>query len=293
MSRPGSRPGSRPRVALATCAELPKLDADEPALAEALGELGVDAAPAVWDDESIDWSGYDLVVVRTTWDYTLKREAFLEWAGRVPRILNPPDVLSWNTDKRYLLELPHAVETAFIAPGETWRPEPDDEFVVKPSVAAGSHDAARYAPEDAERAHEHVVALLSAGQTVMVQPYLDAVDHHGETALIYFDGVYSHAIRKGPMLRPGHGPSNALFVEEEIEPRTPSHAERAIAEEILDALPWRRTDLLYARVDVIQGSDGAPRLVELELTEPSLFFTHAPGSAKRLAECIVGRLGDL
>ncbi len=125
----------------------------------------------------------------------------------------------------------------------------------------------------------------------MVQPYLDAVDRRGETALIYFDGVYSHAIRKGPMLRPGHGPSNALFVEEEIEPRTPSDAERAIAEEILDALPWPRADLLYARVDEIPGSDGAPRLVELELTEPSLFFRHGPGSAERLAKRIVDRLG--
>ncbi len=285
MNRP------RPRVALATCAELPKLDGDEPALVEALGELGVDAAPAVWDDDNIDWSGYDLVVVRATWDYTLKREAFLQWARRVPRILNPPEVLQWNTDKRYLRGLPHAVETTFLAPGETWRPEHDGEFVVKPTVGAGSHDAARYAPEDTKRAHEHVASLLSAGRTAMVQPYLDAVDEYGETALVYFDGVYSHAIRKGPMLRPGHGPSNALFVQEEIEPRVPSDAERSIAEAILDALPWSRAELLYARVDVIPGRDGAPRLVELELTEPSLFFTHAPGSAARLAERIVNRLG--
>jgi glutathione synthase/RimK-type ligase-like ATP-grasp enzyme len=286
------RPGSPPRVALATCAELPKLDADEPALVHALAERGVDVGPAVWDDADIDWSGYDLVVVRATWDYTLKREAFLQWTRRVPRILNPPEVLSWNTDKRYLRELPHAVETAFIAPGETWSPDHGGEFVVKPSVAAGSHDAARYAPEDTERAHEHVASLLSTGQTVMVQPYLVAVDQRGETALIYFDGVYSHAIRKGPMLRPGHRPSNALFVQEEIEPRTPSDAERAIAEEILDALPWSRHDLLYARVDVIPGADGAPQLVELELTEPSLFFAHAPGSATRLAERIVNRIGQ-
>jgi len=286
---------ARPRVALATCAELPKLDADEPELADALEALGVDATPAVWDDEDVDWSGYELVIVRATWDYTLKRDAFLHWARRVPRILNPPDVLSWNTDKRYLLELPHAVDTVFIGPGETWQetwqPEPVGDFVVKPSVAAGSHDAARYVPEDIGRAHEHVTSLLSTGQTVMVQPYLDAVDESGETALIYFDGVYSHAIRKGPMLRPGHGPSNALFVEEEIEARTPSDAERAIGEEILDAVRWPRRELLYARVDVIAGPDGAPRLVELELTEPSLFFTHAPGSAARLAQRIVNRLG--
>jgi glutathione synthase/RimK-type ligase-like ATP-grasp enzyme len=280
------------RVALATCAELPKLDADEPLLVDALHDLGVDAGPVVWDDADVDWHGYDLVVVRATWDYTRKRDAFLEWARRVPRILNPPDVLSWNTDKRYLREVPHAIETTFIAPGETWRPDHDHEFVVKPTVAAGSRDAARYVPEDADRAEAHAAYLLSVGRDVMVQPYLHAVDDHGETALVYFDGAYSHAIRKGQMLHQGHGPSNALFVQEQIAARTPSDAERAVAEEILDALPWERHELLYARVDVIPGPDGAPRLIELELTEPSLFFTHAPGSADRLAERIVSRLAS-
>jgi glutathione synthase/RimK-type ligase-like ATP-grasp enzyme len=279
-----------PRVALATCAELPKLDGDEPLLIAALRSLGVDVAPAVWDDPEVDWDSYDLVVVRATWDYARKRHAFLEWVRRVPQILNPPDVLSWNTDKRYLQEVPHAIETTFIAPGESWQPDHTAEFVVKPTVAAGSHDAARYVPEDARRAQAHAASLLSAGRAVMVQPYLHAVDDHGETALVYFDGVYSHAIRKGQMLHQGRGPSNALFVEEQIAPRTPSDAERAVGDEILDALPWPRQELLYARVDVIPGPDGAPRLIELELTEPSLFFTYAPGSAERLARRILRRL---
>ncbi len=279
-----------PRVALATCAELPKLDADEPLLVTALQAAGVDAGPAVWDNPAVDWDAYDLVVVRATWDYTAKRDAFLSWAHRVPRLLNPPDVLRWNTDKRYLAGLPHAVETEFVAPGETWRPSHGSEFVVKPTVSAGSRDTARYVPEDTERAQAHVTSLLAAGRTVMVQPYLDAVDDYGETALMYFDGVYSHAIRKGQMLHAGHGASDALYVEENITPRTASAAERAIADEILDALPWPRRELLYARVDVIPGPEGAPRLVELELTEPSLFFRHGPGAAERLGERIVRRL---
>lgn len=162
--------------------------------------------------------------------------------------------------------------------------------MVKPTVSVGSRDTARYVPEEADRAREHVSALLSAGRTVMVQPYLGAVDAHGETAVIFFDGVFSHAIRKGQMLHPGGDPSGALFVEEDITARIPSDAERAAADDVLEALPWPRQELLYARVDLIPGPDGAPQLVELELTEPSLFFTHAPGAAERLAATIGARL---
>ncbi len=124
----------------------------------------------------------------------------------------------------------------------------------------------------------------------MVQPYLDAVDEYGETALIYFDGVFSHAIRKGQMLHPGGGPSGALLRRGGDHTADPGTAERGVADDVLGALPWPRTELLYARVDLIPGPDGAPQLVELELTEPSLFFGHAPGAAERLAERIIGRL---
>ena len=281
-----------PRVALATCAELPVLDADEPLLLDALSQLGVNGEPAVWDDPDVEWAGYDLVVIRATWDYTARRDEFLAWTERVPRLLNPPDVISWNTDKRYLRDLPHAVETDFVLPGDVWTPSHDGEFVVKPTVSAGSRDTARYMPEDQDRARTHVASLLDAGRTVMIQPYLGAVDDYGETALIYFDGVFSHAIRKGQLLQPGGDPSGALYVEEPITPRTPSAAEHEVADAVLGALPWPREALLYARVDVIPGPDGAPQLVELELTEPSLFFSHASGAAERLAERIVRRLSS-
>ena len=36
---------------------------------EALAARGVDASPAVWDDDGVDWAHFDLVVVRSTWDY--------------------------------------------------------------------------------------------------------------------------------------------------------------------------------------------------------------------------------
>jgi glutathione synthase/RimK-type ligase-like ATP-grasp enzyme len=277
------------RVALATCAALPQLADDEPLLLDALRARGVEAEPAVWDNPEIAWDAYDLVVVRSTWDYVPRRSEFLAWAEAVPRLLNPAEVIRWNTDKRYLATLPRAVPTSFVGPGDRWEP-PEGEYVVKPTVSAGARDAARYGRGDERRAAEHVTRLLSAGSTPMVQPYLGAVDEHGETALIFFGGEYSHAIRKGQLLRSGQDPSGSLYLEEDIRRREPELPEREAAEEILDALPWPRGQLLYARVDLIPGPDGAPRLVELELTEPSLFFSHDQGAAERLAQRVIQRL---
>jgi O-ureido-D-serine cyclo-ligase len=131
-------------------------------------------------------------------------------------------------------------------------------------------------------------ALLGARRSALLQPYLPSVDRDGETALIYLDGRFSHAIRKGPLLPSGAAATAALFAAEEITPRAPGADERAVAERILAALPFGT--LLYARVDLIRGEQGEPRLLELEITEPSLFLAQAPGSAERLAAATLQRL---
>jgi glutathione synthase/RimK-type ligase-like ATP-grasp enzyme len=241
------------------------------------------------DDPAVDWGSYALVVIRCTWDYSWRREEFVAWAESVPRLLNAPDVVRWNTDKRYLATLPGAVATEFIDRDSPWRP-PEGEFVVKPTISSGSRHTARYGPGDEEKASAHVRELVAAGRAVMVQPYLDAVDEHGETALLFLGGEFSHAIRKGQMLRPGHSPSTDLFLSEQITARTPDEAELALAARVLDALPWPRSELLYARVDLIPGADGRPRLVELELTEPSLYFSFGEGAARRLADLVIERV---
>ena len=243
----------------------------------------------MWDDPTVDWDRYALVIVRSTWDYSWRHEQFLAWAESVPRLLNAVDVIRWNTDKRYLDELPEAVATQFVGRGDEWHP-PAKEYVVKPTISSGSRHTGRYGPDDAQQARDHVDELVAAGRTAMVQPYLQAVDDHGETALLFFGGRYSHAIRKGQLLHPRRAPSTDLFVQEQIRARTPSATELALAERVMDSLPWPRRELLYARVDLIHGYDGAPQLVELELTEPSLFFAYADGSAERLADETLNRL---
>ncbi|HVM28919.1 MAG TPA: hypothetical protein VM433_14770 [Mycobacteriales bacterium] len=280
------RPAVTPRVALATCRELPDLHEDDALLVPALASAGVAAVPAVWDDPAVDWAAFDLVVVRDTWDYVPRREQFLDWARSVPRLENPAAVLAWNTDKRYLRDLAAAgvpvVPTTWVEPGDGYAP-PDGEHVVKPAVSAGARDTARYAP--GEDSSAHVRDLLGAGRTVMVQPYLAAVDTDGETAVLSLGGVHSHAARKGPVLVPELDDPDDVA----ITPRTASAAQRAVADAALAAVPFAGP-LLYSRADVVPGPDGGPLLIELELTEPSLFLAADPGAADRFAAVIAERV---
>ena len=162
--------------------------------------------------------------------------------------------------------------------------------MIKPTVSAGSRDTARYRPGEEDRARAHLNGLLADGRTAMVQPYLDAVDDHGETGIAVLRRRVLARDSQGPDAAPGQPPSDGLYVQEEIRAREPDPLERAVAEEVLDSLPWPRRGLLYARVDLIRGPEGDPQLIELELTEPSLFFSYADGAAERLAGLIVLRL---
>jgi len=225
------------------------------------------------------------VVVRSTWDYTGRRDAFVAWAQSVGRrLVNPPEVIRWNTDKRYLADLEEVglpiVPTRFVAPGE----EPDEmpaHCVVKPAVSAGSRDTARH--EDRGAARVHVRSLTHAGRVAMVQPYLEEIDEAGETALLYCEGAFSHAIRKGPLLLGGAATVQGLFAPENITARDPRPAEREVGDAVMAEVGRRFGPLLYARVDLI-GAD--PVVLELELTEPSLFFAHDAGAPARFAEAI-------
>lgn len=291
----------RSRVALVTCDQIPELDADDQLVVPALRERGVDAVPVVWDAPTVDWASFALAVIRSPWDYVARHEEFVAWAAKVPRLANPADVVTWNTDKRYLRELATAgvpvVPTTWVEPGEAWEPPPGGDFVVKPAVGAGSLDSGRYQLDQAEHrelAAAHVARLQAAGRLVMVQPYLAAVDTYGETALMFFpadgDHAFSHAIRKGAMLTGPDQATEGPYKEESIRPRSPLDAELEIARQALAAVPGGADRLLYARVDLIPGPDDLPVLVELELTEPSLFLAMAGSAPARFAEAIVARL---
>jgi O-ureido-D-serine cyclo-ligase len=280
------------KIALVTAVAAFALDEDLAPLAQAIRRADGQASIVAWDDPTVSWSRFDRVVLRSPWDYTQRPQEFLAWCAGLDghtRLLNPIEVVRWNTDKHYLADLQKAgvaiVESVFLEPGTAADGFPDyAEFVVKPAIGAGSRDTQRYIRSERAAAIAHAQRLLDECRSVLVQPYLHEVDDAGETALIFFNGVFSHAIRKGPLLLRGEGPTRALFAAEQISAREPSTAEFEVAHRVLAAIPYGT--LAYARIDLLPSADG-PKLLELELTEPSLFFDTAPGSADRFAATLL------
>lgn len=283
------------KLALVTAIAAFGLDEDLEPLRAACADAGIEASFVAWDDMTVSWARFDAALLRSPWDYVDRLPEFLAWCDRAARqtaLWNPPGVVRWNTDKRYLGELAArglpVIESHFLAPGDDPASLPDlAEFLVKPTVGAGSRDAQRYLRADRDAAIAHARRLLDQGRHVLVQPYLKAVDEQGETALLFFGGAFSHAIRKAPLLKRGEDPTSALFKAESITPRQPSAAERDVATRVLAALPF--DTLAYARVDLLPSESG-PQLLELELTEPSVFLPYAEGAAARFAAVLAARL---
>ncbi|MFG5723946.1 ATP-grasp domain-containing protein [Streptomyces murinus] len=287
-----------PRIALATYdpGTAPSKDVDLPVLVRALNDAGARADAPYWDDPGIDWSAYDLVVVRSTWDYSWRAAEFTAWLERVARatrIANPAEVIRWNLDKRYLGELAAAgvptVPTSYLAPGEDGAPvlPTDHDYVIKPTSGAGARFAARYTPAEHETAVRHLARMHAEGFTAMVQPYLQGIDITGERALQFFGGRLLHASRKGAVLSPGTPYDADKVAHPDLTPWQPTDAELAVAEKALAAVPGSAAPLLYARVDLVDGPDGTPRLMELELVEPNLFLFLHPDSLPRTAAAIL------
>ncbi|MGX5730473.1 ATP-grasp domain-containing protein [Pseudoxanthomonas beigongshangi] len=297
-------------IALVTAIAATGHDEDLPPLLAACERAGLSARALAWDDASVGWNRVDAAVLRSPWDYTERLPEFMAWCERTAHsalLLNPLPVIRWNTDKHYLADLAAlgvpVVPTEFVEPDT----EPMEalqrflalhdagEFVVKPAVSAGARDTQRYQRSQEFAAGNHLARLLDANRSAMLQPYLPAVDADGETALIHIDGHYSHAIRKGALLKTGDAPPPDPHALGDIRGREPAEDERQLASQALAAatrLLKLESPLLYARVDLLRGPDGAPRLLELELTEPSLFFAQAPEAADLLAQALRARLAD-
>lgn len=278
-----------PRIVLASCPKLVESDGDDDGLVGALRTRGLHAQWMSWDDPATEEA--DLVILRATWDYAERRDEFLAWTRRVRNLLNAPDVVAWNSDKRYLRDLAAAgvpvVPSSFFDPGDSVT-IPRAEVVVKPAIGAGSVDTFRFT--DAAAAAGHARTLLDAGRSVLVQPYDGRVEQ-GETALVFIGGEQSHAFTKGPILpAPGETPAfdgSGTFAVEQLTPADPDFELWDVGHAAMDAaaahLGIPRSDLLYARVDLIGGHD-APVLLELELIEPSLGWRQLDDETRELRQ---------
>ncbi len=272
-------------IALATSLEEAHLPASEKLLLAALDDLGVAAHSVVWTLADVDWRRFSAVVIRTCWDYHLHPREFLIWIGALEAanipVINHPDLIRWNTDKRYLIEYQQQgvtiPETLWLGEGAAadlknicaehgWK-----EAVVKPVISASAYGTER-------RRSGTVFGPL------MVQEYLSAIETEGEWSLIYFDRRLSHAVRKRPRIAD-------FRVQKDfggsVEACQPSEELRSFAESCLKILPRAAT---LARVDIVE--DQTRRyLMEMEVIEPELFLNYCPGSAERLAQSILSAIG--
>lgn len=273
---------SEMRIALATCRNIPEPDVDEPLMLDAFAKAGAEAELLAWDDPNAPFGDFDLVVLRSTWNYFEDLDAFLGWAGRVRHLRNAAEIVRWNSVKTYLRDLePRGIDivpTKFVAKGESARlaDVPWKDVVVKPVVSAGSFCTERFTNDDARG--QVFLDGLSRERDVMIQKWMPAVNDYGERSLVWIDGEITHAIRKSPRFAGG-----VESVSESEVPIAPE--ERAFAERVIAAAQSK--DLLYGRVDIIRDGEGADerlRLMELELVEPSLYFKQCPRALDRFVE---------
>ncbi|MFH5822375.1 RimK family alpha-L-glutamate ligase [Georgenia sp. AZ-5] len=297
---------SKPIVTLATSAALPNLAEDDAPLPDALAERGIEPRIAVWDDPDVDWSEAGLVVLRSVHDYAGRREDFLRWAESVPKLVNHADVVRWNTDKHYLIELANrgmpTIPTIWLEPERNYnkhqlhtRFPASGDFVVKPAVSSGGQEAGRYTSVDGisrRDAINHAMDLLQHGRSVMVQRYMESVDTRGETALIYMNGLVSHAVEKEAMLHGGYHPGQTAPAEvtharqaNPAEWQIGEQARQAIHSYIKDRL-GRDEQLTFCRIDVVEGPNGSMSVMEVSLVDASLYLSTTPGAVDNFADAI-------
>ncbi len=287
---------ARPRVALVTSSAFPHLYEDDLLLVAALEEISVDSRPAVWSDPTVDWLAFDALVIRSPWDYFERLDEFRPWLdARIAsgvRMCNSSEIIDWNFDKRYLQDLAAAgvllVPTIVVPRGES----PDivalarargwEEIVVKPTISGGAYGTHRFRLDAADEYRDDIARTLS-DRGLLIQPFLPEILSAGELSLLFFDGVFSHAVCK----RPKVGDYRVQFVfggtSETVDVRDEWIAEARACIAAAPALP------VYARVDgVIQ--DGKFLLMEFEVFEPLMFLNRHPLAAGRFARAIRGRL---
>lgn len=287
-------------LALATQRDLPTWEHDDDALYAALARRGIAWERPAWNDPAVDWSRFDLVVPRTTWDYAWDRAGFVAWVDATSRVVpmaNPPEILRWNTDKRYLRHLEARgvpiAPTVWLEVGD--RPDLPallaergwSRGFLKPAFGQTARETLRF---DADRsglgaAAEHLARLLPV-EPMMLQPYLPAVEVEGEHSGIFFGGVLSHQVQKLPV--PGDYRVQDDFGATD-RPASLDAAGLDVCRRAMAAIPTDRP-LPYGRVDLLRDQRGDWVVTELELVEPSLFFRHAPEAAERLVDALLPRL---
>lgn len=260
-------------------------------MAEPLQALGATVEPRPWVEPG-DLSGFDLILPLMVWGNYRAVDRWLDsvrdWQAQGLPIHNPPSVLTWNVDKSYLRRL---AEHGAPTPPTVWADQGSPatvaaarahkgwgDVVIKPRRSGGAYLTTKLLADETE--------FEAFDAPAMIQPFFPSVGGEGEVSLIYFDGVFSHAIRK--VAKPGD-----FRVQPDwgghVTAAEPTDDERAAAEAALAAIP--EGQLLYARVDMVRDLKGKPVIMELELLEPDLYLGYDPGAQERFARAVLARAG--
>lgn len=291
------------RLALATCSKVPTLYEDDQSALPSLERAGIHGEPVIWDSGA-RWRDYDGVVIRSTWDYWLKHESFVAWISELEsfgvRVFNPPKVIRENTRKTYLKRLQARnvpmLPTHWIEKGtsQTLQSILDelnwDEIVSKPSVSGGAYRTYRFRLNETASFEKNFREIIQDSEA-LIQPLAPTILSHGELSFLFFGGKFSHAAIK-------RGPEGEFRIQrsfgDTVAPYSARPEEIAQAEAALSVY-CAPEDLLYARLDMIRdpGNPSQLLLMEVEATEPNLFFLHDnfnPGAAERFANAALRHL---
>jgi glutathione synthase/RimK-type ligase-like ATP-grasp enzyme len=284
-------------IALVTCEMFPRLIEEEKYIVDLFPEHGIQAEPVIWDDPSADWTRFDLIIIRNTWDYFNKFEEFQIWLNYLESInapvMNPIHIIKENMHKLYMKTLEEQgiliVPTYFadkntslsiksIIKDNEW-----EKFIIKPAVSGGAKDTYLFSREEALNAQETFDRLIGK-KDMLIQKYMNSIES-GEWSMMFFNNVYSHSVFKAPApkdfrVQENHGGS--IKAEE---------APAYIIEQAKALIRKQGENLLYARVDGVE-EDGKFYLMELELIEPQLFLKNNIKAQKMFVEAVVKRISD-
>lgn len=241
-----------------------------------LKEKGLDVVPSIWNDDNVDWSSFDVAIIKSPWDYHNHLNEFLNWLDHLAtlgvKVLNPVEIIKWNSDKHYLKDIANkqlpVIASEYLEKGSSFENRffdllNADKLVVKPCVSAGAQNTVTISRDNVDERSKEINELLKE-QDYMVQPFVEEIKN-GEWSFLFFNGKYSHCSLKTPKegdfrVQHYHGGSISYPTPD------PLHIEQAGA--YLKSLPQ---PTLYARVDGVL-IDNTFQLMELELIEPYLFL---------------------
>ncbi|PTR34105.1 hypothetical protein C8J98_102293 [Luteibacter sp. OK325] len=282
-------------LAIATSVVEPDIHLDDKHLVTSLRGFGIEATACVWNDPIVDWTKFDAVLIRSTWDYFKHYASFKQWLGQLPvPTINNKELLLWNSNKRYLIELERfgvQIIPTQIVPARQLQSilaaMPAREVVIKPTVSGTAWHTVRGVAGEA--AFHEVVAQLPLEFEYLVQPYLPEVASDGEWSLLFFDGEYSHAVIKRPKAGDYRVQSDFGGVALAAEPGADLIASASRVLEATAAIG--HADVAYARIDGVI-SQGRFLLMELEVIEPFLHLGNRADASERFAANLYMRLAD-